>query len=552
MNRDPIENEATTAREVALRASDSIIEISADAIITINEDQEIIRYNNGAEEIFGYTREEIIGKRIDLLIPARFRANHPAQVRSFAASPVVARRMGERRQISGLRKNGDEFPAEASISKTRIGDEWLYTVALRDVSDRVRAERGQQFLAQATELLNKTLDAEKTIASIATLSIPLLGDWCVVILRRNDGAFYRAVAVHANPARTSHMEGLAAIPFTPHADHLLLRCLHDGQPILQPDFDAAAIEKWSNGPEHYRLLREIDPASLIAVPLPGRGQHTGAICFFSDRSSARRHDADDLQLAGELARRAGVALDNARLYGIANSAVAARDEMLAVVSHDLGNPLAAIRLSSTVLDRMLSRNASANAEAQEQVQNIRSSVHQMDRLIKDLLDIHRIESGFLALETESISVSELLDDVLHIYQPLAASRGIAIECRGIGQDVRVTADRERVLQVFSNLVGNALKFCRPGQGITLSARALGEIVEFTISDTGPGIPAEHIDHIFDRFWQVRRTGRQGIGLGLAIVKGIIDAHSGTVHVSSELGSGTAFTFTLPVSGSVAA
>src|SRR5687768_2312358 len=127
--------------EDALRISDAIIAISADAIISIDENQVITRFNHGAEAIFGYSTEEILGRPIDLLIPERFRPTHPSLVRGFAESPVVARRMGERRQISALRKNGEEFPAEASISKTKLAGNWLFTVVLRDVSDRLRAEQ---------------------------------------------------------------------------------------------------------------------------------------------------------------------------------------------------------------------------------------------------------------------------------------------------------------------------------------------------------------------------------------------------------------------------
>lgn len=547
MNDEVANIQSELAKEQALRASDAIIEISADAIITINESQQIIRYNNGAEEIFGYTHAEILGQTIDVLIPSRFRANHPAQIRGFAESPVVARRMGERRQISGLRKSGEEFPAEASISKTQIGSEWIYTVALRDVTERVRGARAQHFLAQATALLNSTLDAAQTLESIATLSIPLLGDWCVVFLRRSDGVFDRAVAVHQNPACAPAMEALASIPFTPKPDHALLPCLNEGFSILQPDFDDDAIREWSEIPRHYLLLRELNPVSMIAVPLRGRDQHAGAICFFIDHATKRVHDRDDLELAEELARRAGLALDNARLYTLANAAVTARDDVLAVVSHDLGNPLAAIRLSSAALAKMLAQGE--NAAALEQVENIRSAVLHMDRLLNDLLDIKRIEAGFMSLELERIPASQLLDEVVRTYAALADARNITLTRQSVDADTTVIADRGRIAQVFSNLVGNALKFSPPGQSIVLGADVAYSVVEFSIGDTGPGIPAEHLAHIFDRFWQVRRTGRQGIGLGLAIVKGIIDAHSGTIRVSSELGEGTTFTFTLPLAPS---
>ncbi len=530
--------------EQALRASDAIIAISADAIITTNEAREIIRYNQGAEDIFGYSAEEMLGQRIEVLIPERFRARHPAQVEGFAESPTVARRMGDRRQISGLRKNGQEFPAEASISKTRIGDQWIFTVALRDVTERQRAERGQRFLAQATSLLNRSLDADVTLSSVAELSIPMLGDWCVVFLAGDDGRIRRALAVHADPAKTHVMRRLTEIPLDQRPDQPLMRCMRDSTPLLIESFDDDALDAWSDGPEHRALLASLAPGSVIAVPLVARDRNMGAICFFRARGGVYPHTRDDVEVATELTRRAAMALDNARLYGEAQHAVNARDDVLAVVSHDLGNPLAAIRLSSTLLSRQLPRDSST-ADAHQQVDNIRSAVQQMERLIKDLLDIKRIEAGFLALEDERVMVRDLIDDIMETFGPLTSARGVTLTRTSADETFHVRADRERLQQVFSNLLGNAIKFSSAGDTIRVGAIERGDFVEFSIADSGPGIPAEHLPHIFDRFWQARRTGRHGIGLGLAIVKGIVDAHGGSVSITSELGSGSAFTVVLP-------
>src|SRR5688572_10473148 len=202
----------TAATAEALRMSDAIIAISADAIISIDESQNIIRFNQGAEDIFRYAADEVLGQPIDLLIPERFRANHGAQVRGFQESPVAARRMGERRQISGLRKGGEEFPAEASISKTRVDDAWIFTVVLRDVSDRLRTEQMQRFLAQAGALLAGSLDPDRTMESVAALAVPVLGDWCIIFLGGDGTPIRRALTVHADPGRAEEMRRLREIP----------------------------------------------------------------------------------------------------------------------------------------------------------------------------------------------------------------------------------------------------------------------------------------------------------------------------------------------------
>jgi PAS domain S-box-containing protein len=537
-----------TSMEDALHmsVSDAIIAISADAIISVDESRKIIRYNSGAADIFGYSAAEVIGRTIETLIPQRFRAKHPDQIRSFADSPVVARRMGERRQISGLRKNGEEFPAEASISKTKIDGEWIFTVALRDVTERVRAEEAQRFLSHATELLNNSLDAETAIQNIAKSAIPFLGDWCVVFLKTTGEMFERALAVHKTAEYEATIENLKSVPFTLHADHPLYSCLHDGKPLIIAPFDDAMREAWSENAYHRQLLEQLDPCEVLAAPLNTREWRSGAICFFLDAKSARHYGADDVELAIELARRTGIALDNARLYAIARDAVAARDDVLSIVSHDLGNPLSAIRLSATVLSKLIRKlDTDSTEDIEHQVENIRLSVTQMQRLIKDLLDIRRIESGILAIERDRIAVTDILDEVTEMYQALAEARGIRFETHNNAAGNYVHGDHERVVQVFSNLVGNALKFTPAGNAITVEATSEGDGVAFTVRDEGPGIPAEHVPHLFDRFWQARRTGRHGIGLGLTIAKGIIDAHGGTMRVTSELGTGSAFTFTIP-------
>jgi PAS domain S-box-containing protein len=178
--------------ERALRISEAkfagIVSIASDAIISIDESQSILHFNTGAETIFGWRAEEVLGRSIDVLIPERFRGAHREHVRRFAASAVAARRMGERAEILGLRKNGEEFPADASISKLEVGGERIFTVVLRDVTHRKRAEAAQEFLAEAGALLASSLDYETTLRSVTRLALPRLADWAVLYVERTPGA----------------------------------------------------------------------------------------------------------------------------------------------------------------------------------------------------------------------------------------------------------------------------------------------------------------------------------------------------------------------------
>ena len=545
MTADRSDHTPSPALDQALRAADTILSISADAIISTDEQQRIIRFNRGAEEIFGYTAEEMMGRSIDDLIPPRFRAAHPGHVREFARSPVPARRMGERRQISGLRKNGQEFPAEASISKTRIDDRLIFTVVLRDVTDRVRAEQAQHFLAQAGALLGGSLDVTRTVQSVAELAVPMLGDWCVIFLGGNGKPLRRVFALHADPAKTDLMHRLVELPFVMRPEHPVMTPLTQGEPVLVRDLSDELLRAMADNDEFYALKRSLNPISMIGVPLRARDRIMGAIVFYRGAASNAPHNEDDLALANELAQRAALALDNAQLYQEAQAAVHARDDVLAVVSHDLGNPLAAIRLGTSLLLKSIPAEQRTTGSWQH-LDNIRTSVMQMERLISDLLEIKRIEAGYFSLEREQVNVTLLLQEAAEQMRPITESRELTLRVESPRERAYIHADRERLLQVFSNLIGNAAKFSPPGAEIVLTANVGERTVDFAIRDSGPGLPAEHIPHVFDRFWQARRTGRQGIGLGLAIVKGIVEAHGGSVSVESELGVGSTFRFSLPI------
>ena len=223
-------------------------------------------------------------------------------------------------------------------------------------------------------------------------------------------------------------------------------------------------------------------------------------------------------------------------------AVTARDEVLRIVAHDLRNPLNTIMMQAELLER-----PEPEPERRDQTPRlvITRSANRMERLIKDLLDVALVEAGQLKIERERLSAAELARDALEMQKPLAASAGLELQL-DVEQPLRdVWGDRNRLLQVFENLIGNALKFTEEGGRITIGARPGDHEVEFFVADTGCGIAPENLAHVFDPFWQADRAGGQGAGLGLPITKGIVDAHGGRIRVESTLGRGTTFFFTLP-------
>jgi PAS domain S-box-containing protein len=179
------------------------VSIANDAIISVDETLIVTDFNQGAEHIFGYPAREVLGRPLGLLLPERFRALHDQHVRNFADAKQQARRMGERQEIMGRRKDGTEFPAEASISKLHVAGHLIFTVVLRDITERRREERAQQFLAEAGALLASSLDYETTLASVARLAVSVLADLCVIFVQDADGTVHRLVMVHADPRRQS-------------------------------------------------------------------------------------------------------------------------------------------------------------------------------------------------------------------------------------------------------------------------------------------------------------------------------------------------------------
>jgi signal transduction histidine kinase len=225
-------------------------------------------------------------------------------------------------------------------------------------------------------------------------------------------------------------------------------------------------------------------------------------------------------------------------------AVRARDHVLSIVSHDLRNPLGTITMSASLLLDLVPDVEERRAE-RRQLEIIARAAANMNRMIQDLLDATRIEAGRLTIDRAPTDAKTVLDETMALQRPLADAAGIALECRLAEELPLMCADAQRVGQILGNLVGNALKFTTRGGTITISAEAADRAVLWRVSDTGKGIPADQLPHLFDRFWQSRRGDRRGLGLGLSIVDGLVKAHGGRIDVASETGKGTTVGFTIP-------
>ncbi len=381
--------------------------------------------------------------------------------------------------------------------------------ASADTYEALRTRNRQlRFLAEASETLASTFDYRASVSAVVRASVPLLVDCCFVDLCEEGGGLSRlATAIAKGCEQLRH--------------HALRRESVD-----------------TEGPRPPRVR---GPAAIY-LPLLGREGLLGVMGFISTRAS---HGADpcDLGLAEDLARRVAMTIDNSRLYLAAQRAIRAREDVLSHVSHDLRSPLNAISLS--IGDLLRSAADEDRRKSRNQVRLIKRAVERMEHMVCDLLDSSSIEAGQLGIELAHQRLGDIMADAQEQLKPLARAKDIALSFDVADEDLAVRCDRERTLQVLSNLAGNALKFTAKNGSVNVRCEPAGSHVTFRVIDSGPGIAPEALPHVFERYWQANRATNQGRALGLFIAKGIVEAQGGLIAVESEHGRGATFSFTLP-------
>lgn len=454
--------------------------------------------------------------------------------------------MADRRAISGMRRNGEEFPAEASIARVTMEGERTFMVMLRDVSERRRFEERQRLLATAGWVMAASLDVESTMATVTELPVPLLGDWSVLDLLTPDGSIRRAAAMHADPMRQDTASALIsrtsiAVGTEPHVMSGS-RAAHETEAQRITDVGGWISANFENAVDRERV-ESLGASCVLLVPLRAGGRAIGALHLVRARSGSR-HTLEEAQVADQYAGLAALALENARLYQESKQAVRERDDMLAIVSHDLRNPVNAIvLLTGAALDR--DRDDSALLDRDE-VEGIRAAGRQADTLIQDLQDVSRISASRLRVDRERISMVELLEEAADLCEPAMNAAHLRFSRAIPNEAPSVLADRGRIQQVLSNLLGNAVRFTPAGGEVSLALTIGAKSMRVTVRDSGPGILAEDVPRLFERYWQAPKLLRAGSGLGLYIAKGIVEAHRGEIGVQSNAGVGSEFWFTLPI------
>lgn len=386
----------------------------------------------------------------------------------------------------------------------------------------------KDFLAESSARLASTLDYKDVLRRAARLVVPRYADWCFIAFDAPDGSMPAFMFVHPNgdEPQTWRRNGDAGI---------VDRVLRDRRPTTSRIDDMARIGE-QLGVASLSPAPRLASGTLCCVPIEARGRTLGVFAIVVDHTRRLDHGFTWVE---DFVHRLGMALDNALLYRDARSALQLRDEVLAIVSHDLRNPLGAIVLRAQSLDDI--------EEAAPVGRAIINAANRMNRLVEDLLDASAINMGRLAIDRKRWPVADIIDEAVHLLEPEAAAAGVALQCH-VQQPVHVHCDRGRIVQVLVNLIGNAIRYTARGGSIDVSSHSRNGLVCIEVADTGRGIPPEQLPHLFERFWRGKQD-HPGAGLGLYVCRGIVAAHGGEIWVDSTFGEGSTFGFTIPVARS---
>jgi PAS domain S-box-containing protein len=520
----------------------AIVESSDDAIISKDLAGVITSWNRGAERLYGYTAAEAVGRPVSILMAPE----HPEEL------PAITERIRRGERIEHLetvriRKDGTRLDVSLTISpiKNAAGEIVGASKIARDITARKWQEASLRFLAEASEVLGELLDVPGTLQKVAGLAVPHFADWCVVDLLEADGTLHRVAVAHADPARVEQARELSRrYPARPDEPHGPAHVLRTGRPELAAEVPDALLVAAARDEEHLRLLRGVGFRSFISVPLAVRDRLLGVLTFLT-AESGRRYGPDDLRLAEDLAHRAAIAIENARLYAAMQEADRRKDEFLAMLAHELRNPLAPIR---NALHVMKQPGASALLLRQVREMAERQAQH-MGRLLDDLLDVSRISRGRIELRKELVDVAAVVHRTIEAVRPLLEERRHEVEVALPPGPLRVEADPTRLEQILMNLLNNAAKYTDPGGHIRVSAERDGGEVVLRVRDTGIGIAADMLPKVFDLFVQAERRldrAQGGVGIGLTLVKRLTELHGGRVEAHSEgPGRGSEFVVRLP-------
>jgi PAS domain S-box-containing protein len=503
-----------------------------DAVIAADEHGTISFANAATARLLGWTTDELRGQPLTKIMPPRMHAAHEAGLRRYMATHH-SRIMGRPIRVPALRRDGTEVDVELTLGATRMADGREIVIGtLRDLSDRVELERQLRVIGQmrtvtsAAAHLTSLIDVDRVLDLAVETLVSEFGAALARVWIREPGG--RTLRLRASAGLSRRVAGssrewidIASHPFKLGVVARTKRPFAKNGLVGDPQFD----QEW---------VKREGLEAATAFPLLGSGDLEGVLVAFF----RQRLEEEVFEVLAMLTALVATGVTDARLYDEAQRALRARDEVLAIVSHDLRGPLSVIEMGTT----SLLRGAGTRADL---VLRMRRAGQRMSVLIRDLLDVSAIEAGRLRVEPTPEPLGPLVAEAVELARPLADDKHIDLASDVPDPATSVVCDHERIVQVFANLLGNAIKFTSEGGAVTVRAAVDDQSVKFAVTDTGIGISQDQLPHVFDRYWQGGRPSGAGVGLGLAIAKGIVEAHHGTIQVESASGKGSTFVFDLP-------
>jgi PAS domain S-box-containing protein len=546
-----------------------------DAVIVADaESGRIALWNPAATHLLGFEADEVTGMALGELINDLHETQQWDTARAGGSSQGTL-------ELFARRKHGPEVCVELTLSPlSNAADQHAYVLAVvRDISERrladeeriervreliaheesVAAHRRLEVLAEASRLLDASLDYEATLQEVADVAVRTMADWCIVHLLEHDGSIRWQALAHGDPAKEAVARELQERYPTSDA---VSRVLRTGESELYGD-EAAGDDGAGPGAhelreskrvarahdaDHLRMLRELDSRAVMIVPLVARGRMLGAVSLISTRPG-RSYDASDLAIAEELARRCGQAIDNARLHQEAQIAVKARDRFVSIASHELRTPIARVKGYAEMVLAAFTDGDLTDEMLQRSLKRIDHASDRLAALVRDLLDVSRISSGNApVLRLRTLDLTELVREVVGRYQEQLSGTGhLLLDI--VGTPGMVSADPDRIEQVLTNLLDNALKYSPDVAElhVRIQPKARGLLLE--VQDHGIGLPPAAAERIFEPFSRATNAEQlqiTGMGLGLFICRNIVEQHHGRIWArSAGEGTGTLISVWLP-------
>ncbi len=532
-------------KQKALKQSEerfrALIQRSTDAIQLISADAKILYSSDSVEHVLGYKPEEILGDG-----PAA--RLHPDDLPIFMErfTALLQKPGGQDSLVYRVRhKNGSWVWIEATGSNY-LHDPQIQAIVgnFRNITRRKQIEERQRILNEASEKLVTSLDHQITLHEIAQLLVPSMADYCRIAVLDNQGQIKEIAVNHIDPAKTALVREL----YEQYKDRVsstygLNSLLEKGQPeLISAVTHEVVAPSAQENPAMLPILNALGLTSYMGTPLIAREKVIGAITFSSVQPE-RRYTQEDLAFAQELARRIALTLDNARLYQEAQKAIRVRDDFISIASHELRTPVTSLKLYIAVLQKQLAWLEDESVA--HSLSKMDAQLNKLTLLIKDLLNVSRIELGRLDYQEDLFDLNAVVKETVEQIQPTTRKHYIRVEGQ-VNRQVR--GDKDRIGQVLTNLLTNAIKYSPQAETIIVRVASTDESVAVSVQDFGIGIEKEHLQAIFERFYRVTDPDEKtfpGLGIGLYISQEIIKRHGGTLLVESEKGHGSVFSFTLP-------